>query len=732
MSQYEKTIKVYSQDLDIDTTKLLDLCKDAKSWDQVVHICLSLTNITNDFKDLGYSKLAGRLKLALLETRLERECNPDYDIYPASSYKQFVHASVKLGLYDDKILEYSDKELMELGSEIDGNYNIQYDYAGANLLETRYLIQHEGKPYELPQEMYMTVAALLALPSKDRVKRAIEFYHALAGRKISPATPLLMNLRRPNGCLVSCYITAFDDNIENIFYVIDELAQISKNGGGCGLNCSRIRANGSYFQNIPSGSKGVLPWIKIVNDTMLAVSQGAGARAGACTVALDVWHLDIEEFINMQTENGDLRRKAFDVFPQVVIPDLFMKRVENNETWTLFDPYECLQFGYDLPSLYGAEFEAAYIALEANPDIKVKREINAKELYKEILKKSVETGLPYQFFKDNVNNVNPNKHCGMIGSANLCVESVSNFSPTRFINKTNELQKEIREVELGETHTCNLVSLNLAVLAEDEIEYNTALAVEMLDNAIDLSVPPINSSKLHNELYRIIGIGSMGLQDYLVRHKKTYGNGLELINSLYERIAFAGLAASNQLAEERGAYPNYENSEWSKGIAFGRSFDDIASKSTFPTQWHALAARIKAHGLRNGGIFAIAPNTSTSPLVGATASVLPCYNKFFIDSNSKGSVPVFPPLLSQDTFWYYQENTKLDQQKVINAIEVIQSWTDQGISMELVINLNNPDFKAVDFYNLYLSAWKKGLKTVYYIRSVAKRDSKEECISCAG
>lgn len=733
-----------SEGLNVDPNKLMSLVSlsdDNRNQRQnVISACVSLINITNDFKDLDYSKLAGRLKcnMIFLEATLNREgIDFSYDDNQSMAYLQFVKKAVENNLYAKDISEkYSDEDLMFFGENIDFTYDKGFDYAGMNLLDKRYLVQKDGAAFELPQEMYMTVAALLASEMKDSVSRkrkAIEFYHAMASRKISLATPLLMNLRRTHGCLVSCYITSFDDNIENIFYVINELAQISKNGGGCGLNCSRIRSNGSSFQGVPGGSRGVLPWIKIVNDTMIAVSQGSGARAGACTVALDVWHGDILEFIEMQTENGDLRRKSFDIFPQIVIPDLFMRRAEANEYFTLLDPHEVYQeLGLDLVSLYGEDFDKAYLKAESSDRIQFKKSINAKELYKRILKTSVETGLPYQFFKDNVNNVNPNKHEGMIGSANLCVESYSNFNVSKVKSSNIDENNQINNIELGETHTCNLVSLNLAELNENEIEYNTCLAVEILDNAIDLSVPAVDSSVIHNNKYRIIGVGTMGLHDYLVKHKKSYKTGLDVANKLYERIAFAGLSQSCELAKTRGAYPAYIGSEWSKGIFFGRDIKKISSESEFSPQWSVLWSNIKQHGLRNGGLFAIAPNTSTSPLVGATASILPCYSKFFIDQNSKGAPPVFPPLLSQDTFWYYQENTKMDQQLVIDMVSVIQKWVDQGISMELMINLNNPDFKAKDFYNLYMNAWKQKLKTVYYIRSVAKRETKEDCISCSG
>ncbi|GIW23263.1 MAG: hypothetical protein KatS3mg068_2270 [Candidatus Sericytochromatia bacterium] len=346
--------------------------------------------------------------------------------------------------------------------------------------------------------------------------------------------------------------------------------------------------------------------------------------------------------------------------------------------------------------------------------------------------------MPYVFFKDTVNNINPNKHCGMIGNANLCTESFSNFKPSKILKKEIDENKNIitKTIQAGELHCCNLVSLNLSCIEEHELEKMTSLSVRILDNTIDISTPPVLEADKHNNEYRILGIGSMGLADYLVKNKLLYKNGLEEIEKLYESIAYYGIKESVNLAKERGVYPKYYGSDWSKGIIIGKNEDWFRSNNTYiPREyWIDLINDIKNFGIRNGGLFAIAPNTSTSLLMGCSASVLPVYSKFFIDKASNGNVPICPPFLSKETFWYYQENKNMNQNDVINAVSVIQKWTDQGISMELCLNLNN-GIKAKDIYDLYLNAWKKGCKTVYYVRSIALRaefpEKKEECVSCA-
>jgi len=698
----------------------------------LINTALSMTNLDNNMKNLSWRIVAARLLLLNLYKQAKRTRN--YTNFGYGLYLDFLKLAINENIYDGKILEiYSEEEIMEMERERNMEYDRGYDYAGMNLLERRYLLKLKGNTFELPQDMYLTIALLLASHENKevRLKIAKEIYHLIASKKISLATPIMLNLRRKNGNLASCFISAMDDSLDSIYYSFDQIAQISKNAGGSGINLSRIRSHGAYIKNYKGASGGVLPWIKLINDTAVAVDQ-LGSRAGAITVALDIWHKDIEDFLEMQTENGDQRKKSFDIFPQVVINDVFMRRVEDDKKWTLFDPHEIKKkYGKSLPELYGEEFEKFYNIIEQDETIELKKEISAKYLFKKILQTVVETGLPYVFFKDTVNNLNPNKHAGMIGNANLCVESFSNFSPSTPKAQKLEDNTIIKEIEAGEVHTCNLISLNLAILEEDELENTLKMAVRILDNTIEIGTTPLIESKIHNTKYRTIGIGMMGLADYLAKNNLSYEKSNVEISKLFEKIAYFGVLASCNLAKEREVYPAYENSEWSKGILFGKNKEWFKKNSDISEMWLSLLEKIKEHGMRNGGLFAIAPNTSTSMLCGVTASVLPIYKKFYVDKAAQGAVPICPPFLSQETLWHYTENQNIDQKIIIDTISNIQQWIDQGISMELILNLQK-GINARDIYDYYMLAWKKKCKTVYYVRSITLNNEREkdDCISC--
>ncbi len=654
-------------------------------------------------------------------------------------YARAVELQIDRKRYDRHILKYSTAELTEAGTWINPEWDKDYDYAGAVLLTKRYLLTDE-----LPQEAFLTCALLLAANEKPEIRLIVakKFYQAIAQRKISLATPILANLRVPNGSLSSCFIIAMDDNLESIFAEITNAARISKNGGGVGVNVSRIRATGSWVMGKDNASGGVIPWVKLLNDTAIAVNQG-GRRAGAVTIGLDIWHLDVPEFLEMQAENGDRRRKAYDVFPQLVIVDEFMRRVEAKELWTLVDPYEVKEkLGIDLAEQWGENFNAAYARIEAelasdpasptgakerasDKKIKLYKQVDARELFKHIMRSQIETGMPYLAFKDTINRANPNKHEGYIPGVNLCCESFSNVKPGL------------------EAHCCNLVSLNLANIAEVEIAEMSQLAVRILDNTIDITKPPFTDSKTHNDKYRTIGVGCMGLADWLAKRHLTYEN-LKEISYLFEEVAYWCTAASMELAKDRGAYEAFAGSEWSLGKLLGsKCLDEILNVAQNKDRWVQLAQDVQTYGIRNSHITAIAPNTSSSLVQGCTASILPVYSKFFYDKWAKGTVPIAPPFI-QECFWFYRENKSLDQKIVVKAVAVMQQWIDTGISMELLFNLNQgvyfPDeperaVKAKDIFETLVMAWKEGCKAVYYVRTVQKDDFKESssegCAACA-
>ena len=696
-----------------------------KIQQSLINQAVSMTS----FEESDWIYTAGRL--LMMET--EREVFHKRGFSYGDFYKTIKLLTEK-NIYDKRLLEYTEQEIKELEKEIDISRDMIYDYAGANMFVNRYLIKYKGNIYELPQEVFMCIAMLLAINEKDKINIAKKFYNALSLKKISLATPILANLRMPKGNLSSCFITAMDDNIESIFYNIDTIAKISKSGGGIGLNVSRIRAKNSMVNGYYNASGGVVPWIKIINDTAVAVNQ-QGRRAGAVTVALDSWHLDIESFLELQTENGDQRGKAYDIYPQVVLSDLFMKRVEENLDWTLVDPFEIRKkYDVELCELYGEQFEEIYKLIEKDSSLELKKVINARELFKEIMKVQIETGMPYIFFKDRANYINHNSHAGIIGNGNLCMESFSNFSPTKNFKEENIENKGVRTVDLGEIHTCNLVSMNLAEITKEELPYIVDISVRILDNTIDLTKTPVKESDKHNFSYRAIGVGSMGLADYLAREYMIYEDSLTEIDELFEEIALNSIKSSALLAKERGAYPKFKNSKWDKGIFFEKDKNWYIKNSKFADKWNEVFELVKEYGLRNGELTAIAPNTSTSLLMGACASVNPTFSRFFIEKNQKGAVPRVVKYL-KDRAWFYPEFKNIDPKYYVKVMSRIGKWTTQGVSMELIFDLNK-NIKAKDIYDTFLTAWKEGCKSVYYIRTIQKNtnimNEKEECESCSG
>lgn len=696
------------------TTRLRDGITTREIQDNLINCALEMCSP----EEPDWRYVAGRLHIWSLwkDTLVVRG-------YQYGNYEKTVKTQVKNRLYDERILIYSEAELKEAGSWINPDWDIDYDYAGALLITSRYLLKNE-----LPQEALLTCSLLLATVEElaNRLPWAKKFYQAIAQRKISLATPILANLRTPKGSLTSCFILSIDDSLESIFSEITNAARISKNGGGVGVNVSRIRSTGSWVMGKANASGGIIPWIKLLNDTAIAVNQG-GRRAGAVTIGVDIWHLDVPEFLEMQTENGDQRRKAYDVFPQLVITDEFMRRVITKAEWTLVDPYEVrTKLGIELAELWGEEFEEAYRLVEANLDKEVLlyKKINARDLFKSIMRSQVETGMPYIAFKDTINRANPNKHDGYIPGVNLCTESFSNVTP----DKT--------------AHCCNLVSLNLANIDKEEIESNCQIAVRILDNTIDITNPPFDNAKNHNDKYRTIGVGAMGLADWLAKRKLSYNN-LSEISNLFEEIGYWCTYSSMELAKERGAYQAFLGSEWSQGKLIGaKPVEWFLNNAVQPQRWQQLATDIQRFGIRNSHITAIAPNTSSSLVQGCTASVLPVYSRFFYDKWAKGTVPIAPPFI-EEAFWFYPENKNLEQQQVVKAIATMQEWIDTGISMELLFNLNegvyfpaepNRCLTAKDIFDTLIMAWELGCKAIYYVRTVQKdnfRESDDSCSSCA-
>jgi len=707
--------------------RLKDVITTSEIQENLISNCLELC--TPEYPNWRY--VAGRLHMWALwkDIKVKRQLTDINDIY-SSSFKS-IKNKINQGIYNPKLIEhYRLDDIEEACNWLNVNADKEYDYAGTSLLISRYLL-----PDELLQEAYLVTALLLAsgtLPYDTNKENCLllaqEIYKAVSQRKISLASPMLSNLRQPNQSVTSCFILDVQDDLTNIFKVVAQCAEISKQGGGLGVCLSKIRAAGSWVRNRPNSSGGVVPWVKILNDTALAVNQG-GRRAGAITVALDIWHLDVPEFLELQTEHGDHRRKAYDIFPQIVIPDLFMQRVEQDEEWTLVDPYEVQKvFKYDLATLWGKEFEEAYAVIESEilgnkdlfscnvggtqsaSEITLYKRVKAKDLFKQIMRNQLDTGLPYLAFKDTINQANPNKDGGYIPSVNLCTESFSNVSPY-------------------ETHACDLVSLNLSQINDDELPQITKLAVTILDNSLNVATPPIELAARHHYKYRVIGVGVMGLADWLVKKEFSYTKNLANINLLFEDIAYHAYKASIDLAKVRGSFIAYRQSEWHKGLINCQDKAWYKVNASNYSRWERLFDELAEFGIRNSQVLAIAPNTSSSLIQGCTASILPTHSRLFFDK-AKGSLPVAPPFIDK-YFWFYEENKHLDQQIIVNTVAAIQKWIDTGISMELLFNLNNVEPKNI--YSILFSAWKQKVKAIYYIRTVPEdkwQSVNVECTSC--
>ena len=688
--------------------------------------------------------LAARLKLIAFYKEVHLRRGVDYE-YRYPNYYSTIVDLVNRGVYSDVLLtKYSQKELNKAGQYIKQDYDYDFDYAGISLMISRYMVEDGSGVMEMPQEAFLSASLLIEQNQEDdvRLKYVKDTYTYFAERKISLATPILINLRKPMGNLSSCFITKFGDDTNSIFHTFEQIGQIGSSGGGVGVSLSPIRAQGARIKGIAKRAGGVIPNVRTINDIALYFNQG-GKRAGAVTVALDVWHLDIEDFLELQTENGDQRRKAYDVFPQVVVSDLFMQTVDNNANWNLFDPHEVrTRFGIELADLWGLEFEEAYLKLCIEADkgnVELFKVVNAKTLYKHIMKTQIETGMPYVTFKDAINRANPNPHVGMIPCTNLCVESFSVVKPSKVsalkLKDDPVHGTEIsRETDPGLIHTCNLVSINMANVKLTEMENVARTAVRILDNCIDITDVPVTEGYRHNILLRTIGVGIMGLADYFAINNTKYTEAQDLTDELAEHFAYYTIKASIELAKERGAYPLYEGSTWSQGMILNR--DASWFKENSKLDWTPLFEDLKKYGIRNSHIQAIAPNTSSSIVQGCTASVLPIFNRFYIDNSGSASVPVAPPYI-KNKFWFYEESKNVDQRVVVDIVSRLQRYTDTGISMELLFNLNNGT-TAKDIYETHMDAWRKDIKAIYYTRNVQKdsesvHDEKEEiCLACAG
>lgn len=636
------------------------------------------------------------------------------------------------GLYGEYILEhYTKEEIDRYETYLDESRNQLFNYSGLELLLSRYVIRsHLNAALETPQEMFLGIAMHLAmLETAERDLWVRRFYDMLSTLKVTMATPTLSNARKPYHQLSSCFIDTVPDSLDGIYRSIDNFAKVSKFGGGMGLYFGKVRAAGSTIRGFKGAAGGVIRWIKLANDTAVAVDQ-LGVRQGAVAVYLDVWHKDLPEFLALRTNNGDDRMKAHDVFPAVCYPDLFWKRAKMDieGDWYLMCPHEILTVkGYALEDCFGAEWERKYLDCVADYRIH-KRVIPIKDVIRLIIKSAVETGTPFTFNRDTVNEANPNKHQGMIYCSNLCTEITQNMSPISQVEQRIETVDGetvvVTVTKPGDFVVCNLASLSLGrldVTDEDEVNEITRSAVRALDNVIDLNFFPTPYAKVNNLKYRPIGLGVSGYHHMLAKNKISWESEehLSFVDQVFEKINYAAISASCDYAVEKGAYSLFSGSEWQTGEYFSRrGYED--------EKWEALKRRVASNGLRNGYIIAVAPTSSTSIIAGTTAGLDPIMNRYFLEEKKNGLVPRVAPDLGPETYWRYKNAHYINQEWSVRAGGVRQRHVDQAQSMNLYIT-NEYTFRQV--LNLYILAWESDIKTIYYIRS--KSLEVEECEVCS-
>ncbi|MCT7594369.1 ribonucleoside-diphosphate reductase subunit alpha [Aliarcobacter butzleri] len=686
--------------------------------------------------------------------------------------KDYIKFGIEAGRLIPSIADGYD--LDELNAYIDPSRDLLFNYLGIKTLYDRYLIKNrKAEPIELPQQMFMAIAMFLAQNEKDKQSKAKEFYDVISKFEVMLATPTLSNARTNRHQLSSCYIGSSPDNIEGIFDGYKEMALLSKYGGGIGWDWNQIRSLGGVIDDHKSAAGGTVPFLKITNDLAIAVDQ-LGTRKGAIAVYLEPWHMDIVDFVDLKKNSGEERRRAHDLFPALWISDLFMERVMEDSYWTLFDPYEVR----DLSETFGDEFKAKYIAYENDESI-TKDRMKAKDLWKKILTSYFEVGSPFLCWKDTANRTNPNSHVGHIRSSNLCTEIFQNTNPnhykiklefedgtvstyeesdlvvvdggvTKKANKVSALDsvngKRVFIVEKekidGDTAVCNLASINLSKInTKEDIERVVPTAIRMLDNVIDLNFYPLRKVKATNLKSRSIGLGVMGEAEMLAQHQLAWGSSehFKKIDQIMEAISYNTIKSSSDLASEKGVYPTFEGSKWSKGIMphdlAPQAVNALVDKDLFDTSydWDVLREKVKKDGMRNGYLMAIAPTSSISILVGTTQAIEPVYKRKWFEENLSGLIPVVVPRLSPETWAYYTPAFEIDQLQVIKAAAIRQKWIDQGQSTNIFMSLDKASGKYL--HEIYTLAWKLGLKSTYYLRSQspeAKNDVEDRSMECAG
>ncbi|MFL9873394.1 ribonucleoside-diphosphate reductase subunit alpha [Paraburkholderia megapolitana] len=696
-------------------------------------------------KDPAYSQVTARILLHTIRREIlggevtQAEMDERYVEY----FPQFIKRGVQAELLDDKLLQY---DMKRLGAALDADRDLQFGYLGLQTLYDRYFLHSDGVRIEMPQAFFMRVAMGLALNEVDREARAIEFYNVLSSFDFMSSTPTLFNSGTRRSQLSSCYLTTVDDDLDGIYEALKENALLSKFAGGLGNDWTRVRALGSHIKGTNGKSQGVVPFLKVVNDTAVAVNQG-GKRKGAVCAYLESWHLDIEEFLELRKNTGDDRRRTHDMNTANWIPDLFMKRVMEGGDWTLFSPSTCP----DLHDKFGAEFETAYTAYEdkaARGELKLFKKIPAAQLWRKMLGMLFETGHPWITFKDPCNIRSPQQHVGVVHSSNLCTEITLNTSDT-------------------EIAVCNLGSVNLVahlakqadgsyVLDHDKLKRTVSVAMRMLDNVIDINYYAVAKARNSNLKHRPVGMGIMGFQDCLHMLRTPYASqeAVAFADTSMEAVCYYAYYASTELAQERGRYSSYRGSLWDRGILPQDTLKLLADArggyvevdSSESMDWTELRSRIATYGMRNSNCVAIAPTATISNIIGVSACIEPTFQNLYVKSNLSGEFTVVNDYLVRDLkargLWdevmvadlkyfdgtlsridripadlraIYATAFEVDPTWLVEAASRRQKWIDQAQSLN--IYMGGVSGKKLD--EVYKLAWLRGLKTTYYLRTMA-------------
>ena len=673
----------------------------------------------------------------------------------AEYFPPFIASGIDAELLDPALRQF---DLARLGAALKPERDLQFDYLGLQTLYDRYFLHVRERRIELPQAFFMRVAMGLALHEIDREARAIEFYDVLSTFDFMSSTPTLFNSGTLRSQLSSCYLTTVADDLDGIYEALKENALLSKYAGGLGNDWTPVRALGSYIKGTNGKSQGVVPFLKVVNDTAVAVNQG-GKRKGAVCAYLESWHLDIEEFLELRKNTGDDRRRTHDMNTANWIPDLFMKRVMEGSDWTLFSPSTCP----DLHDKFGTEFEALYTAYEAKADrgeLKLFKRLPARDLWRKMLTMLFETGHPWITFKDACNVRSPQQHVGVVHSSNLCTEITLNTGPS-------------------EIAVCNLGSVNLAQHLKDgevdqvKLKKTVATAMRMLDNVIDINYYAVKKARDSNLRHRPVGLGVMGFQDALYQLRMPYASQEAVIfaDRSMESLCYHAYWASTELAEERGRYSSYRGSLWDRGILPQDTLDLLASQRDAgkpsgaasyvevdrgaTMDWAALRARIAHHGMRNSNCVAIAPTATISNIVGVDASIEPCFGNLSVKSNLSGEFTIVNEYLVRDlkrlNLWddvmvmdlkhfdgslrridrvpeevkqLYATAFEVEPQWLVEAAARRQKWIDQAQSL----NIYMPGASGRKLDEIYKLAWLRGLKTTYYLRTVGATHAEKSTV----